>query len=141
MTRPVTLFTYTVDTSGTSNVNNLTQVIPPRGVSSGTTVDCATSLSTSSQYATDFAYNASQDGSYPAQSKLVSVTRRYTHPELGAQAAVTGLTYDASQLGAVTEVVSARSGETEDATIADLAVATGAGQIKIGSVARSERLA
>ena len=38
-------------------------------------------------------------------------------------------------------VVSARSGETEDATIADLAVATGAGQIKIGSVTRSERLA
>ncbi len=38
-------------------------------------------------------------------------------------------------------VVSARSGETEDSTIADLAVATGAGQIKIGSVARSERLA
>jgi enolase len=37
-------------------------------------------------------------------------------------------------------VVSARSGETEDATIADLAVATAAGQIKIGSVARSERL-
>jgi enolase len=38
-------------------------------------------------------------------------------------------------------VVSARSGETEDTTLADLAVATGAGQIKIGSVARSERLA
>lgn len=38
-------------------------------------------------------------------------------------------------------VVSARSGETEDVAIADLAVATGAGQIKIGSVARSERLA
>jgi enolase len=38
-------------------------------------------------------------------------------------------------------VISARSGETEDTTIADLAVATGAGQIKIGSVARSERLA
>jgi enolase 1/2/3 len=38
-------------------------------------------------------------------------------------------------------IVSARSGETEDATIADLAVATAAGQIKIGSVARSERLA
>jgi enolase len=38
-------------------------------------------------------------------------------------------------------VVSARSGETEDTTIADLAVATGAGQIKIGSVARGERLA
>ena len=38
-------------------------------------------------------------------------------------------------------VISARSGETEDTTIADLAVATGAGQIKIGSLTRSERLA
>ncbi len=38
-------------------------------------------------------------------------------------------------------VISARSGETEDTTIADLAVATGAGQIKIGSIARGERLA
>jgi enolase len=38
-------------------------------------------------------------------------------------------------------VISARSGETEDSTIADLAVATAAGQIKIGSVTRSERLA
>src|SRR5262249_11764472 len=38
-------------------------------------------------------------------------------------------------------VISARSGETEDTTIADLAVGTGAGQSKIGSVARSERLA
>jgi enolase len=37
-------------------------------------------------------------------------------------------------------VVSARSGETEDSLLADLAVASGAGQIKIGSVARSERL-
>jgi enolase len=38
-------------------------------------------------------------------------------------------------------VISARSGETEDTTIADLVVATGAGQLKVGSVARSERLA
>jgi enolase len=38
-------------------------------------------------------------------------------------------------------VISARSGETEDTTIADLAVGTGGGQIKIGSVARGERLA
>ena len=38
-------------------------------------------------------------------------------------------------------VISGRSGETEDSTIADLAVATGVGQIKIGSLARSERLA
>ncbi|MCY1422522.1 Enolase [compost metagenome] len=40
-----------------------------------------------------------------------------------------------------TTVVSARSGETEDSFIADLAVGTGAGQIKIGSVRSSERLA
>ena len=38
-------------------------------------------------------------------------------------------------------VVSARSGETEDSTIADLAVATAAARIKIGSIVRSERLA
>jgi enolase len=38
-------------------------------------------------------------------------------------------------------IISARSGETEDSTIADLAVGLGAGQIKIGSVARGERLA
>jgi enolase len=38
-------------------------------------------------------------------------------------------------------VISARSGETEDSFLADLAVASGAGQIKIGSTTRSERLA
>jgi enolase len=40
-----------------------------------------------------------------------------------------------------TTVMSHRSGETEDATIADLAVATNCGQIKTGSLSRSERLA
>jgi enolase len=40
-----------------------------------------------------------------------------------------------------TAVISARSGETEDSFLADLAVAAGAGQIKIGSITRSERLA
>jgi enolase len=40
-----------------------------------------------------------------------------------------------------TTVVSHRSGETDDTTIADLAVATGAGQIKTGSVCRGERVA
>jgi enolase len=40
-----------------------------------------------------------------------------------------------------TAVVSHRSGETEDSTIADLAVATGAGQIKTGSLSRSDRVA
>jgi enolase len=40
-----------------------------------------------------------------------------------------------------TAVISHRSGETEDATIADLAVGTGAGQIKTGSLCRSDRVA
>ncbi|MBS0420115.1 MAG: phosphopyruvate hydratase [Proteobacteria bacterium] len=43
--------------------------------------------------------------------------------------------------GGFATVVSARSGETEDTFIADLAVGTGAGQIKIGSVRTSERMA
>ena len=38
-------------------------------------------------------------------------------------------------------MISHRSGETEDAFIADLAVGTGAGQIKTGSACRSERIA
>jgi enolase len=38
-------------------------------------------------------------------------------------------------------VISHRSGETEDATIADIAVATNAGQIKTGSASRSDRMA
>jgi enolase len=42
---------------------------------------------------------------------------------------------------AYTAVMSHRSGETEDATIADLAVATNCGQIKTGSLSRSDRLA
>ena len=71
-----------------------------------------------------------------------------------ATAAANAILVKVNQIGTLTEalaalrraqavgfatVVSARSGETEDATIADLAVATGAGQIKIGSLARSER--
>ena len=47
------------------------------------------------------------------------------------------LTQDAGWL----PVVSARSGETEDTFISHLAVATNAGQLKVGSFARSERLA
>jgi enolase len=73
-----------------------------------------------------------------------------------AEGVANGVLVKANQIGTLTEtldvvrlarsagyraVISARSGETEDATLADLAVASGAGQIKIGSVARSERLA
>jgi len=46
-----------------------------------------------------------------------------------------------AQRAKYTAVMSHRSGETEDATIADLAVATNCGQIKTGSLARSDRLA
>jgi len=46
-----------------------------------------------------------------------------------------------AQRNRYTAVMSHRSGETEDATIADLAVATNCGQIKTGSLARSDRLA
>ena len=46
-----------------------------------------------------------------------------------------------AQKAGYTAVLSHRSGETEDATIADLAVATGCGQIKTGSMSRSDRLA
>ena len=46
-----------------------------------------------------------------------------------------------AQRAAYTAVISHRSGETEDSTIADLAVATNAGQIKTGSLSRSDRLA
>jgi enolase len=53
-------------------------------------------------------------------------------------------TFDAIELGKVNgynSVISHRSGETEDSTIAHLAVATNAGQIKTGSMSRSDRIA
>jgi enolase len=50
-------------------------------------------------------------------------------------------TIEMAQRAAYTTVISHRSGETEDATIADLAVATNSGQIKTGSLSRSDRLA
>jgi enolase 1/2/3 len=46
-----------------------------------------------------------------------------------------------AQRAAYTAVISHRSGETEDSTIADIAVATNAGQIKTGSLSRSDRIA
>ena len=73
-----------------------------------------------------------------------------------AQGAANAILVKVNQIGTLTEtldavwmaqgarygaVMSHRSGETEDATIADLAVATNCGQIKTGSLARSDRLA
>ncbi len=69
-----------------------------------------------------------------ANSVLVKVNQIGTLTEAAA-------TCLAAREGGYTAVVSARSGETEDAFLADLAVASGCGQIKIGSIARSERLA
>ncbi len=48
---------------------------------------------------------------------------------------------DLARRGGWSAVVSHRSGETEDTTIADLVVATGTGQIKTGAPSRSERVA
>ena len=74
----------------------------------------------------------------------------------GRDQAVTGVLIKPNQVGTITEarealdvaqsaglatIVSARSGETEDVTIAHLAVGWNAGQLKVGSFARSERMA
>ncbi|MBV8371916.1 MAG: phosphopyruvate hydratase [Candidatus Eremiobacteraeota bacterium] len=48
---------------------------------------------------------------------------------------------DVAHKAGYTTVISHRSGETEDTTIADIAVATGSGQIKTGSLSRSDRIA
>jgi enolase len=48
---------------------------------------------------------------------------------------------DTAHRAAYTSVMSHRSGETEDSTISDLAVACNCGQIKTGSLSRSDRLA
>jgi enolase len=50
-------------------------------------------------------------------------------------------TIDLAKKNDYSTVISHRSGETEDATIADIAVATNAGQIKTGSLSRSDRVA
>jgi enolase len=69
-----------------------------------------------------------------ANSLLVKVNQIGTLTETMAAVAM-------AQRSGYTAVMSHRSGETEDATIADLAVATNCGQIKTGSLARSDRLA
>jgi len=73
------------------------------------------------------------DGGY-ANSLLVKVNQIGTLTETLEAVSL-------AQRSRYTAVMSHRSGETEDATIADLAVATNCGQIKTGSLARSDRLA
>jgi enolase len=69
-----------------------------------------------------------------ANSLLVKVNQIGTLSETMAAVSM-------AQRASYTAVMSHRSGETEDTTIADLAVATNCGQIKTGSLARSDRLA
>ena len=81
-------------------------------------------------------HQAAQEGhpGHTANSILIKVNQIGTLTE----------TFEAIQMAqraGYTAVVSHRSGETEDTTIADLAVATNAGQIKTGAPARSERVA
>jgi enolase len=73
------------------------------------------------------------DGGY-ANSLLVKVNQIGTLTETLEAVSL-------AQRSSYTAVMSHRSGETEDATIADLAVATNCGQIKTGSLSRSDRLA
>ena len=51
------------------------------------------------------------------------------------------LAINAAHAACWTAIISHRSGETEDTTIADIAVATNAGQIKTGSASRTDRIA
>jgi enolase len=95
-----------------------------------------------------------------ARVQLVGDDVFVTNPEILARGIAEGignaLLVKLNQIGTVSEtldavamardagyasVISHRSGETEDTTIADLAVATGAGQIKTGSASRSDRVA
>jgi len=88
--------------------------------------------------------------------QLVGDDNSVTNPKIFAEGIANAILIKLTQIGTVSEtletvamaqkagygvVISHRSGETEDAFIADLAVGTGAGQIKTGSLCRSERIA
>jgi enolase len=108
----------------------------------------------------DFAGWAALTAAIGSKVQLVGDDLFVTNPERLAEGIARGLANSllvkVNQIGTLTEtlaavdmahrarytcVMSHRSGETEDATIADLAVATNCGQIKTGSLARSDRLA
>jgi hypothetical protein len=85
--------------------NNLLETVRPKGVANGTGVTCSTNLSggVNTLYATTLAYDAA------TQTKLESVTRRYTDPDLpGTQTAVTKYEYDAGHPGRVSKVIPPR---------------------------------
>ena len=93
---------------------------------------CSSSATTSSSRTPSVSGAASSEG--VANSILVKVNQIGTLTE-------TLETIRMAQAAGYTAVISHRSGETEDTTIADLAVATNAGQIKTGAPARSDRVA
>ncbi|MFR3960604.1 MAG: surface-displayed alpha-enolase, partial [Streptococcus salivarius] len=85
-------------------------------------------------FVTNTAYLEKGIAEHAANSILIKVNQIGTLTE----------TFDAIEMAkeaGYTAVVSHRSGETEDSTIADIAVATNAGQIKTGSLSRTDRIA
>jgi enolase len=62
-------------------------------------------------------------------------------PNIASARAALDFIAEATEAAGYAAVMSHRSGETEDTTIADLAVGTGVGQIKTGSLSRSDRVA
>lgn len=99
--KPTTLMQY-------DSKSNLTQVVPPKGVTSSSTTTCSTNLSASinSNYATTFVYDA-------GQVLLVSETSSYTDPDSGLKTATTKYEYaDSLNLGARTRVIPPRGNTT-----------------------------
>ena len=85
-------------------------------------------------FVTNTAYLEKGIAEHAANSILIKVNQIGTLSE-------TMKAVDLAQRNKYTAVLSHRSGETEDATIADIAVATNCGQIKTGSMSRTDRMA
>ena len=80
---------------------------------------------------------------YPLSTTVSLLHKRYADGQIGviARACDIRALVEMAKRARFTSVISHRSGETEDATIADIAVGTSATQIKTGSMSRSDRLA
>ena len=78
---------------------------------------------------------------WPTASRRAAATASSSRSTRSARLTETFDAVEMAQRNDYTAVISHRSGETEDATIADIAVATNAGQIKTGSASRSDRIA
>ena len=76
-----------------------------------------------------------------AAAKARLLTCALIKPNQAGTVTETLAAFDAARSNKIATIVSARSGETEDTTIVDLAVGWNAGQIKVGSIARGERTA